>query len=42
MSIKLMNKLLHAPTVNLAKTEHKLQDDLVNLVSYLYDLEKRI
>lgn len=40
MSMKLMNKLLHAPTVNLSKTEHKLQDDLIHLVGYLYDLEK--
>lgn len=37
-SVKLMNKLLHGPTVNLARTEHKLQDDLADLVSYLYSL----
>lgn len=42
MSIKLMNKLLHAPTVNLSKTEHKLQDDLIHLVNYLYNLENRV
>lgn len=42
MSIKLMNKLLHAPTVNLSRTENKLQDDLVNLISYLYNLKDRV
>lgn len=42
MSIKLMNKLLHAPTVNLSRTEHKLQDDLINLINYLYDLEDKV
>lgn len=37
-SIQLTNKLLHGPTVNLSRTENKLQDDLAWLVSYLYDL----
>lgn len=37
-SAQLMNKLLHAPTVNLAKTEHEMQDNLVHLVNHLYSL----
>lgn len=39
LSNKLMNKLLHSPTVNLCAIEGRLQDDLVELVSLLYDLE---
>ncbi|MFN7095617.1 MAG: hypothetical protein ACK4M7_09665, partial [Burkholderiales bacterium] len=39
LSIKLTNKLLHSPTVNLCNTSGELQDDLASLVSYLYDLE---
>lgn len=39
LSSKLMNKLLHAPTVNLCSVEGRLQDDLIELVCLLYDLE---
>ena len=39
MSVKLTNKLLHNPTVNLCASEDKLQDELTGLISYLYDLD---
>lgn len=38
MSVKLTNKLIHNPTVNLCASEDKLQDELTGLISYLYDL----
>ena len=38
MSVKLTNKLLHSPTVNLCASEDKFQDDLTGLIAYLYDL----
>jgi glutamyl-tRNA reductase len=38
-SIKLTNRLLHGPTVNLCASEDKLQEDLAGLITYLYDLE---
>ncbi|MCC2626028.1 MAG: hemA [Burkholderiales bacterium] len=39
LSIKLTNKFLHAPTVNLCATNGKLQSDLSDLAKFLYDLE---
>ena len=39
MSIKLTNRLLHGPTVNLCSSEDKLQSELAGLITYLYDLE---
>ena len=42
MSVKLTNKLLHGPTVNLCASEDKLHDDLPGLVTYLYDLNVQI
>ncbi len=38
-SIQLTNRLLHNPTVNICSSEGQLQEDLVDLVSYLYGLE---
>lgn len=39
LSIKLTNRLIHGPTVNLCGSTDKLQDELTGLVTYLYDLE---
>lgn len=39
LSIKLTNRLLHEPTVNLCSSEDKLQDELTGLITYLYNLE---
>ncbi len=39
LSIKLTNKLLHAPTSNLCSIQDNGQHELVNLVCYLYNLE---
>ncbi|MCX8514704.1 MAG: glutamyl-tRNA reductase [Burkholderiales bacterium] len=39
LSIKLTNKLIHTPTVNLYSSEYKLQHDLSGLIQYLYDLK---
>lgn len=38
-SVKLMNKLLHTPTVNLCAVNDDEQDNLAKFVSYLYELE---
>jgi glutamyl-tRNA reductase len=42
LSLKLMNKLLHEPTVNLCSSVDNLQADLSSLVRHLYDLENKI
>ncbi|MFN8770661.1 MAG: glutamyl-tRNA reductase [Neisseriaceae bacterium] len=43
LSIKLTNKLIHAPTVNLcAALDISEQDDLTNLLCHLYDLEIKV
>jgi glutamyl-tRNA reductase len=39
LSVKLTNKLIHSPTVNLCAAEGLMQDDLVSLVSHLYELD---
>ena len=39
MSIKLTNRLIHGPTVNLCSTEDKQQEEIAGLITYLYDLE---
>lgn len=40
LSVRLTNKLLHAPTVNLCVANDAImQDNLVDLVNHLYDLE---
>lgn len=39
LSIKLTNKLLHSPTVNLCATNDKLQNDLSDLTKFLYNLD---
>ncbi|HLX53976.1 MAG TPA: glutamyl-tRNA reductase [Aquella sp.] len=39
LSIKLTNKFLHNPTVNLCATNGKLQSDLSDLTKFLYNLE---
>lgn len=38
-SVQLTNRLLHNPTVNICSSNGQLQDNLVDLVSYLYGLE---
>lgn len=43
LSVKLTNKLIHAPTVNLcAALDDIEQDDLTNLLCSLYDLELKV
>ena len=43
LSVKLTNKLLHAPTVNLCATSiNDSHDDLMGLVSSLYNLEMKV
>lgn len=42
LSLKLMNKLLHAPTVNLCNVTDKSNTDVVALVSYLYNLDMKV
>ncbi len=42
LSFKLMNKLLHAPTVNLCNITDKLNTDVIALVSYLYNLDMKV
>jgi glutamyl-tRNA reductase len=39
LSIKLTNKFLHNPTVNLCATSGKLQSDLSDLTKFLYNLD---
>jgi glutamyl-tRNA reductase len=39
LSVKLTNKLLHNPTVNLCAAENNLQTNVTELVHYLYDLK---
>ena len=39
LSVKLTNKLLHNPTVNLCAAENSLQTNVTELVNYLYDLK---
>lgn len=39
LSIKLINKILHNPTVNLCATSGKLQSDLSDLTKFLYNLD---
>ena len=39
LSVKLTNRLIHNPTVNLCRSTDKLQNELVGLLTYLYDLE---
>lgn len=39
LSIKLVNKMLHNPMVNLCAANSEIQDDLMGLMSYLYDLK---
>jgi len=39
LSVKLTNKLLHNPTVNLCAAPDKLQENVTELVNYLYDLK---
>jgi len=39
LSVRLTNKLIHAPTVNLCATEDIIEDDLVKLVNHLYELD---
>jgi len=39
LSIKLTNKFLHNPTVNLCATSGKLQNDLSDLTKFLYNLD---
>jgi glutamyl-tRNA reductase len=39
LSIKLTNKFLHTPTVNLCATSGKLQNDLSDLAKFLYNLD---
>ena len=39
LSIKLTNRLIHSPTVNLCSSEDKKQEEIAGLITYLYDLE---
>lgn len=39
LSIQLTNRLLHMPTVKLCSSNEQLQDNLIDLVNYLYGLE---
>ncbi|MDQ5921651.1 MAG: glutamyl-tRNA reductase [Pseudomonadota bacterium] len=39
LSIKLTNRLIHNPTVNLCSSTHKTQEKLTELITYLYNLE---
>ena len=39
LSIKLTNRLIHSPTVNLCSSEDKKQEEIARLITYLYDLE---
>jgi glutamyl-tRNA reductase len=39
LSIQLTNRLLHMPTVKLCSSNEQLQDNLIELVNYLYGLE---
>ncbi len=38
-SVQLMNKMLHNPTVNLCSSQGMRQDDLLDLVGYLYGID---
>lgn len=42
LSIKLTNKLLHAPTVNLCAIEDTISDDLIEMIRYLYSLDLKL
>ena len=42
LSIKLTNRLIHSPTVNLCSSEDEKQEEIAGLITYLYDLEIQV